>query len=170
MLRTSVNAPWMVLSVTVRVRPPSKAYGTSTPSFSRPSERLYFTWYCVSVMKFADVGAVGDEAVPGSFMPSDSETRPTSLKTVGTLFTTVRTSDARVPPNFVGSDPGAASSALTIRNEEAVPSRCMSPHAEAAEASSRTAAPRAPQAAQARADDTLSLSVLMATSPSESEA
>src|SRR3982750_4523216 len=104
-LRTSVKltepAPAMVWPSA-----PSKANGTSTPWTLCPSDRTYCTWYCVSVIAFICDGVFGDEVGPGSFSASWNDACPTSLKVVGTLSTTVCTSDCTIPPSDPGLLPG----------------------------------------------------------------
>src|SRR5919107_3190669 len=96
-LRTSVKLTDPVLAMVV-VRPPSNAQGTSTPCTLRPSERMYCTWYCVSVIALLVVGEFGDPDGPGSFSASWNDTCPRSANVDDTPSTTVRTSENSTEP------------------------------------------------------------------------
>src|SRR5688500_113792 len=68
----------------VKVTAESNDAGTSTLGVLRPSLRAYVTRYRVKVTELADVGAV----TAGSFIDTDTVTRPGSPKIVGTRVST----------------------------------------------------------------------------------
>src|SRR5262249_54192019 len=85
------------------------------------------------------VGAAATPGIPGSRSRSRRVMRPTSLKIVERLLTTVRTSDAIVLPNAPGAAPEAPSSATITSCEGERLSCTSSPHTVTLTAAAATA-------------------------------